>query len=63
MDNCPHLHVTGEALAALRKKNTAAPQLLHVCKEKDKGGESDNDPSLGEMEGVVLVSPASGIVV
>ena len=22
MDNCPHLHVTGEALEALRKKNT-----------------------------------------
>ena len=30
MDNCPHIHVTGEALEALRKKNTAAPQVLHT---------------------------------
>ena len=63
MDNCPHLHVTSEALEALRKKNTAAPQLLHAGEEKDKGGESDNDHSLGELEGVALVSPAAGIVV
>ena len=64
-DDCLHRHVTGTALNALRlrKKNTDAPQLLHTGKEKDKGGESDNDPSLGEPEGVALVSLAAGIVV
>ena len=50
MDNCPHRHVTGAALEALCKKNMAALQLLHMGEEKDKGGESDNDPStVGEM--------------
>ena len=63
MDICPHLQVTGEALEALRKKNTAAPQLLHAGEEKDNGGESDDDPSLSELEGVALVSPAAVIVV
>ena len=63
MDNCPHLQVAGEALEALRKKNTTAPQLLHAGEEKDNGGESDDDPSLSELEGVALVSPAAGIVV
>ena len=52
MNNCPHLHVTSEALEALHKKNAAAPQLLHAGDEKDKGVESDDDPSLGELEGV-----------
>ena len=63
MDNCPHQHVTGAALDALRKKNTAVPQLLHAGEEKDKEGESDDDPSLSELEGVTLVSPAASIVV
>ena len=63
MDNFPHLHATGEALESLRKKSTAAPQLLHAGEEKDKGGESDDDPGLGELEGGALVSPAAGIVV
>ena len=31
--------------------------------EKDKGGELDDDPSISELEGVALVSPATGIVV
>ena len=35
MDSCPHLHVTGEALEALRRKNTAAPQLLRAGEEKE----------------------------
>ena len=55
--------MAGEVLEALRKKNTAAPQLLHAGEEKEKGGESDDDPILGELEGVVLVLPAAGIVV
>ena len=63
MDNCPHRHVTGEALDALHKKNAAAPPLLHADKEKDKVGESDDDGSLIKLEGVALVSPAAGIVV
>ena len=63
MDNCLHLHVTGEVLQALRTKNTAAPQLLHAGEEKDNRGESDDDTSLSELEGVALVSPAAGIVV
>ena len=63
IDNCPHRHVTGATLDALRKKNTPAPQLLHVGKEKDKRGESDDNPSLSELEGVALVSPAADIIV
>ena len=61
IDNCTHRHVTGAALEALRKNNTAAPQLLHASEEKDKGGESDDDPILSELEGVALASPAAGI--
>ena len=45
------------------KKHTAAPQLLHVGEGKDRGGESDDYPSLGDLEGVALVSPAAGIIV
>ena len=55
--------MTGEALEALRKKNTTALQLLHTGEEKDNGDESDGDPSLSELEDVALVSPAAGIVV
>ena len=55
--------MTVKAIEALCKKNMAAPQLLHAGKEKENGGESDDDPSLGELEGVALVSPAAGIVV
>ena len=55
--------MAGAALNALRKKNTAAPQLLHASKEKGKGGELDDDPSFSELKSVALVSPAAGIVV
>ena len=63
MENCPHRHVTGAELKVLRKKHTAAPQLLHVGKGKDKGGDSDDGPSLGDLEGVALVSLAAGYIV
>ena len=55
MDSCPHLHVTDEALEALRKKNTAAPQLLHAGEEKENGGESDDDPSLSKLAAGIAV--------
>ena len=55
--------MTGTALNALRKKNTAALQLLHAGEEKDSGGKSDDDPCLGDLGGVALVSPAAGIIV
>ena len=63
MENCPNRHPTGAELGALRKKDVAVSQLLHVGEGTGKGGESDDDPSLGNLEGVALVSPAVGIVV
>ena len=50
MDNYPHLRVTGEALEALRKKNTGAPQLLHEGEEQENEGESCDDPSQIKIE-------------
>ena len=58
-----NMHFTGAELTALRKKNTAAPQLLHDGEKKEEEKDVDDDPSLGELEGVALVSPAAGFIV
>ena len=63
LENCPHRHATGVELEALHNKHKAAPQLLHVGKRTGNRGESDDDPSFGDLEGVAMVSPATGIVV
>ena len=63
LENCPHWHVAGADLEVLRKKHTAAPQLLHFGEGKNRGDESDNDPSLGDLEGVALMLSAAGIIV
>ena len=56
IDWCPYKNTSAVELKLLRKKHAASPQLLHVGEES--GGESDVDVSLGDLEGVTLVSPA-----
>lgn len=65
-NKCKNRHVTGAELVALRKKNmgaSVAPQLLHVSEEKEETGDVEDDPSLGDLEGVALASPAAGTIV
>ena len=52
LENCPHRHVTSAELQAIRRKHMAALQLLHAGEGTENGGELDDDPSLGNLEGV-----------
>ena len=58
LNMCPHKDVSGAELKILRKKNRPSPQLLHVGKED--GGELDDNPSLGDLNGYPAPGPYMG---
>ena len=60
LNRCPHKDASGAEFKILRKKHTTSLRLLNVGNEDER--ESDYDPILGDLEGVALVSPTTGII-